>query len=171
MFECLYEDQFSTRSHIVSRENPCCVSERQSPPRSLWEQVPPSFREITQCRLADTRCNTCAASSATVSFFEASSSKLCQVFWATLTPMISCAKSMSLKILCLQIFSTFMHQSSPSLVNSAVSPFAVINLAFSPLRITLLPFATVDKLKKKHKQQGRHLQGKDGVIVQMSMPV
>ena len=32
----------STPSHTVSRENPCCVSDRQSPSRSLWEKVPPS---------------------------------------------------------------------------------------------------------------------------------
>ena len=39
-----------------------------------------------------------AVSSATASFVEASSSNFCPVFQATLTPAISCAKSMSLKI-------------------------------------------------------------------------
>ena len=29
-------------SHIEFRENPCCVSARQSPPLSMWEKVPPS---------------------------------------------------------------------------------------------------------------------------------
>ena len=56
VFRCLHEDQSRIPSHIVSRENPCCVSDRQSPPRSLWEMV---AGEITQCRLVDTRCNTC----------------------------------------------------------------------------------------------------------------
>ena len=36
-------------SHIVSSENPYCVSDRQSPPRSLWEKVPPSSRNHSVC--------------------------------------------------------------------------------------------------------------------------
>ena len=42
MYECLHEDHSSTSSHIVSRVNPYCLSDRQSPPRSLREKVPPS---------------------------------------------------------------------------------------------------------------------------------
>ena len=42
MYQRLHEDHSTTPSHIVSRENTCCVSDRQSPPRSLWKKVPPS---------------------------------------------------------------------------------------------------------------------------------
>ena len=56
MYQCLHEDHSSIPSHIVSRENPCCVCDRQSPPRSLWETVPPSSWR-TQFRLADARCD------------------------------------------------------------------------------------------------------------------
>ena len=40
------------------------------------------------------------------------------------------------------LISTFKYQSFPPFINGAVSPSAVISVATSPLRITLLPFAT-----------------------------
>ena len=42
----------------------------------------------------------------------------------------------------LLLISTFKYQSSPTLVNGALSPPVVINIASSPLYATLLPFAT-----------------------------
>ena len=45
-----------------------------------------------------------ATSTAIASFVEVSSNNWCQVFWTSLTSMISDVKSMSLKIRCLQIF-------------------------------------------------------------------
>ena len=131
MYQCLHENHSSTSSHIVSRENPCCVSDRQPPPRSLWEKVPPSSWRNRSSVVWLTQdvifVLLFAALSATASFVEAmcelsvacwrSSSNLCQgffsffanfretvcfpFFWATLTPVISCAKPVSLKIRCL----------------------------------------------------------------------
>ena len=37
MYQCLHEDHSSTPFQIVFRENPCCVSDRQSPPLSVGE--------------------------------------------------------------------------------------------------------------------------------------
>ena len=56
-------------------------------------------------------CCCSQVSSATASFVEAPSSNLCQVFWATLTPGISCARSMSLKIGCPQTVSVRLKKS------------------------------------------------------------
>ena len=45
MYRCLHEDLSSAPSHIVSRENPCCVSDRQSPPRSSVGEGSSKFLE------------------------------------------------------------------------------------------------------------------------------
>ena len=105
MYQCLHEDHSSTPSHIVSRENPCCVSDRQSPPLSLRVKGGASskFLEKSLSVVWLTRdvilVLLFAVSSATASFVEALSRNLCRVFWAPVTPMISCAKSMRLKTL------------------------------------------------------------------------